>query len=404
MRVYAGRFVAWGLFLFAGSGGQVFAQDAEGPYQDGWEEGSWDDGEATFVETTPATGRPLSPPAPRGFDFRALERSVHDEMNRMRANPRAYAARLEARRGSYDGLSRIDENGTRILLNEGLPALDEAIAALEAAHRLPRFAWSDVLHTSANAHATDLNRHDLVGHTSSDGGQLEGRIGRVGTWTGWIAENIAFGPRTGEDVVIGLIVDDGVANRGHREVLLQPDLFVAGTACGPHPTYGVVCVINYASRIEPKGGVARAAVEAPPTVADEMIPDQGFIEEDLAIIDDAAEPLEGHRPMVLPDPSPVPAPEAPADAETVNCPWVDDAEETPELPLQPAPRAEPTIEDPNWGRQPAANWPILDPRYPADHPRNLPPHLREVRRPIMQTGGPYRHHGRQPVTRYRRGW
>lgn len=65
-----------------------------------------------------------------------------------------------------------------------------------------------------------------------------------------VAENIAFGPTTGEEVIVGLLVDDGVPDRGHRKVLFERELFFTGVACGPHPSYGATCVIDYAGAFE----------------------------------------------------------------------------------------------------------------------------------------------------------
>ena len=42
---------------------------------------------------------------------------------------------------------------------------------------------------------------------------------------------------------------DAPACCGHRDVLLTRELFFAGVACGPHPTYRVVCVMDYATSL-----------------------------------------------------------------------------------------------------------------------------------------------------------
>jgi uncharacterized protein YkwD len=46
--------------------------------------------------------------------------------------------------------------------------------------------------------------------------------------------------------VIGLLVDDGVASRGHRQNLLNPVFKYAGVGCGRHATYKEMCVIDLA--------------------------------------------------------------------------------------------------------------------------------------------------------------
>jgi len=64
---------------------------------------------------------------------------------------------------------------------------------------------------------------DLSGHTGSDGSSMSGRLERYGDWNGKIGENCDFGNSTGRDIVISLIVDDGVSNRGHRNNLFSSD-------------------------------------------------------------------------------------------------------------------------------------------------------------------------------------
>jgi uncharacterized protein YkwD len=42
------------------------------------------------------------------------------------------------------------------------------------------------------------------------------------------------------------VVDDGVKDRAHRKILLDPAFRYAGAACGPHRTFGTMCVIDLA--------------------------------------------------------------------------------------------------------------------------------------------------------------
>ena len=72
-------------------------------------------------------------------------------------------------------------------------------------------------------------------------------MNRHGRWQRMSGEAIAFGENPGEAVIAQLLIDDDVPNRGHRTLLLDPDYRVAGVACGPHPTFGQVCVIDLAA-------------------------------------------------------------------------------------------------------------------------------------------------------------
>ena len=52
----------------------------------------------------------------------------------------------------------------------------------------------------------------------------------------------------GRQVVIQLLVDDGVPDRGHRDNILDGRWGAEGAACGPHRDYRQICVMDYAVR------------------------------------------------------------------------------------------------------------------------------------------------------------
>lgn len=94
----------------------------------------------------------------------------------------------------------------------------------------------------------------ISGHTGSDGSSMSARLTRYGDWMGKIGENIDFGGKTGKDVVISLIVDDGVMNRGHRSNILSKDFAKTGVACAAHSQWDACTVLDYASEYTHKGG------------------------------------------------------------------------------------------------------------------------------------------------------
>jgi len=85
-------------------------------------------------------------------------------------------------------------------------------------------------------------------HRGTDGSDPARRAGRRGRWLVAMAENIAFGENPAREVVIQLLVDDGVPDRGHRTNLLDPRWGAEGVACGPHRQYRQICVMDYAAR------------------------------------------------------------------------------------------------------------------------------------------------------------
>lgn len=173
-------------------------------------------------------------------------REMLDEMNLLRADPPSYARKIRSVRSYYqDRMLRIPGE-TAIQLQEGESAVDEAIAALEAATPARSLSLSVGMTRAALDHASDLGRTGTAGHAGSDGSDVAVRLERHGKWLRAAGENIAFGVAPGQWVVIGLLVDDGVPSRGHRKNLLEPSFGAVGIACAPHRKLDPVCVIDFA--------------------------------------------------------------------------------------------------------------------------------------------------------------
>src|SRR4051794_36991226 len=78
------------------------------------------------------------------------------ELNVMRRDPPSYATRMEARRPYYAGhLLRIPGE-VPLQTNEGVAALDEAVAVLRRTPPLPLIAGSEALMKAARDHASDI--------------------------------------------------------------------------------------------------------------------------------------------------------------------------------------------------------------------------------------------------------
>ncbi len=73
------------------------------------------------------------------------------------------------------------------------------------------------------------------------------RLTRYGRWSGRIGENISYGRSDARDVVIQLMVDDGIRNRGHRRNMFDPEFRLVGVGCGQHAGYRAMCVMTFAA-------------------------------------------------------------------------------------------------------------------------------------------------------------
>ena len=177
----------------------------------------------------------------------AFEREILDQTNRARTDPAGFARDLEAMLPHFDG-TVLRRPGQRVGLqtNEGPAAVREAIRFLRAQAPLPPLAWEDGLWRAAGDHVRDQGPRGSPGHSGNDGSSMGQRMSRYGQWQSTAAENIDYGSANALDVLISLIVDDGVPSRGHRTNIFNARLRVMGAACGPHARYRVMCVMNYA--------------------------------------------------------------------------------------------------------------------------------------------------------------
>lgn len=177
-----------------------------------------------------------------------LARQVLAETNLARTEPGKYADLLRESRSHYDGkIYRLPGEDTFIETHEGVAALDEAIEVLSRQEPLPALDWSQGLAAAAAELVREQSKSGSTGHVGEQTGKMQERIERHGTiLQGVIGESIAYGPSDPRRMVMQLIIDDGVPDRGHRKSMYNSQFDSAGVACGPHPEFGTMCVINFA--------------------------------------------------------------------------------------------------------------------------------------------------------------
>ena len=172
--------------------------------------------------------------------------AIIHEMNLARQNPALYATFIEETRRNYSGRICLLPGNVRMCTHEGVRALDDAIQFLSRAKPQPPLALSPGLCLAAADHCRE-QAGGATGHYGSNGGDPGNRISRYGVVSqGW-AENITYGRYSAREIVLALIVDDGVHGRGHRKNVFNPTYDVAGAAYGPHARFGSVCSIDFAS-------------------------------------------------------------------------------------------------------------------------------------------------------------
>ena len=195
-----------------------------------------------FLFAIPTTQQQPAPPP----YLSKLESEVVREINFARQHPDTYAKLIEQRKKFFNGKLYQPPGEVAILTKEGKKALDEAIRFLRRTKPLPPMRPSKGMSLAARDHVKDQGPDGKLQHEGSDGSQPWDRVSRYGDWQVTVGENIAYGEKTARDIVIGLIVDDGVPGRGHRKNIFNAEFLVIGVAFGEHKKYRTMCVIDFA--------------------------------------------------------------------------------------------------------------------------------------------------------------
>lgn len=180
-------------------------------------------------------------------DERVSASAVIREMNLARQNPALYATYVEELRSHFDGKFLVLPGRTRLVTKEGVRAIDEAVRFLRSAQPIQPLTLSAGMSRGAADHCAN-QAGGAMGH-----GNPSARMSRYGTWSSLWGENIAYGKTTARDIVMALIIDDGLPARKHRKNIFNPTFNYAGAAYGPHARYRSVCTTDFAGGYTERG-------------------------------------------------------------------------------------------------------------------------------------------------------
>jgi len=115
---------------------------------------------------------------------------------------------------------------------------------LKKINRLVPLHAEEDLTAVAQGHARTSGEKGSTGHSGFKK-RFEPLMGKPYTHVG---ENCSYGYEQAIDIVISLLIDEGVKELGHRHNILAPDFNSIGIAIRPHQSYRTNCVMDFGFR------------------------------------------------------------------------------------------------------------------------------------------------------------
>lgn len=186
-------------------------------------------------------------------DLSSLEEKLLSEHNRIREEPTYIIPYLENHLQYFqsENLFLPGEIARKTL--EGKMAYLETIEFLKSQRPVNPLIWLPHLHKAAKDHAIDIGKNGLTSHEGSDNSNVSKRIERYCEWENNCAENLDFANVDVIDILISMLVDDGVPSRGHRLNIFNKEFTYIGIACASHRNFKNVVVMNYIGNYREKG-------------------------------------------------------------------------------------------------------------------------------------------------------
>ncbi len=181
-----------------------------------------------------------------------FEQNVVAELNKLRTNPEVYIKILEDYLSKFNGKNVKISSKPELVTEEGKTPVIEAIEFLKTVKSMGELKISNGLMLATAEHISDLVKNDIIGHKGSAGDSPQIRAERYGMWTYDLRENISYGAKIPQEVILNLLIDDGVPSRSHRKVLLDRKLTKIGIATGVNKLWDPICVLLLAGNFYDK--------------------------------------------------------------------------------------------------------------------------------------------------------
>ena len=189
------------------------------------------------------------------INFNSIELSLYKELNKLRQDPRSYIPIIEEQMKNLkkNNILKKSDSMLRIQTIEGKEAYEDAILFLSQQEPVNPLKKETKLSYAAQDLVKDIGERGVVTHEDREGQFASERIEKYCEWDFCANELIEVSSRNPQDILVSLLVDDGLRGRPDRKALFQHIYNYVGIACGPHLEYEIVTVFVFAGGIRQKG-------------------------------------------------------------------------------------------------------------------------------------------------------
>ena len=187
------------------------------------------------------------------ISFEELEKELFQLHNKIRQNPQSYIPKLKEYLKYFRNKIYHPPGEDPIQTYEGPEAFEDAIQFLKTQKPVGPLEFNDNITNACRDHASDIGEKGFTSHEGSTTKNISERLEKYCEWDGACSESIDLGFRTAENVLINLLVDDGVSNRYQRLNIFNGKFRYIGIGACTHREYGICVVVGYAMNIRPLG-------------------------------------------------------------------------------------------------------------------------------------------------------
>ena len=194
-------------------------------------------------------------------DFKELEKEIFRQHNLLRSDPQSFIKKVKNCMKYYSLKIYHPPGEDPVQTYEGKEIISEVIQFLKAQKPVELLEYSESIALACRDHVKDIGPKGLTSHEGSDDKNIAERLEKYCEWDGVVSESIDFGFTDPQNIILNLLIDDGVEDRYQRLNLFNENFKYVGVSVGPHREYGICVVIGYATNIRPLGSEPKRVYE-----------------------------------------------------------------------------------------------------------------------------------------------